>query len=466
MNKNELSPKQREEKYLKTFGRLNSRKLKQILADHIPPYEMSKIFPFLVNRSKKMSNRHKIASFKRQMKKYRYCYELYSVCHAQIIKKGQTKYEEERRIDNDVYVFCNIKPNDIHLYDCRLLFDRDAIINLRDNVIILDVIEDMKIRKIEEMKGVMLETIISLNNFLPIRFEELDYVHKDDLGESTFNEFRMRILLYDTDIYQQNNDGFTDRINNKKKTRVEDHHSLLDYVDRYYNSSSFVNNMEKYKNELFLLQKYKDYRLENLSKKLINEIREKESLEDGFLLVEEFLDSKDIHKEKIESYRRIIERYSFLFDVYSKEYKDFFNKYMRTYSKWQTQQIFIKFRSELDMLMDIVEKFEDIENNRFFKQDFGYIGDGLFDDSNEDSIEFEMRQKKEWDIQQEQKVYDKIESQRSESYEEYLLNTDNSKLKEKELKDKEDYLNWLEYQEEIERQYLNDNNDYHKTEDI
>ena len=114
MNKNELSPKQREEKYLKTFGRLNTRRLNKILADHKAPYEMSKIFPFLVNRSKKMSNRHKIASFKNQMKKYRYCYELYSDCHAQIIKKGQTKYEEERRIDNEVYVFCNIKPNDIH----------------------------------------------------------------------------------------------------------------------------------------------------------------------------------------------------------------------------------------------------------------------------------------------------------------------------------------------------------------
>lgn len=385
----------------KRFGRYNSKKLDTFLDEHNPLYSMGRIFPISSTRKTSMDNRHTIASFKTMCKTYRYCYRLHEEsCIAQKKSKGIEGYEDCYEIENDLYVFTNIAYNDIDIIDCELVYYRDEIIRIEESYEIESVLEDMRLRKISKTQLDDLKKLLRGIQFLPLKFEDIPIEFKSTISKSLFDEFRWRILLFDTEIYNSNKEDIEST--QIKRVKIEQGYSILNDIQRYYPLDSLLSDIEKYKGYFEEFNTYANQKMKYSSKELAARLREDPKLEELFKYVNEYGTLKPIFEEKLNDYKKILKNYNFLNDPYSKEYREFFNRYKKILSLWQTQQVMRKYKSEYTLVIDTIQQLEkrlkeieayseilydidttyqnDLGDNSIANDGFGYEGDGWYDD--------------------------------------------------------------------------------------
>jgi hypothetical protein len=354
------------------FGRLNSKKLNEYLYENSPLYDMAKLFPYLPTRKTAMDRRHTISSFKTMMKKYRYCYKLYSDCIAKIKMKGKREYDICPYIDNNVYVFTNIAHTKIDTSDFQVIYDRDAIIKLKtsddlqkDADIISNAIISMEQRKFPKEVIKNLKTLLSVFNTLPLSFDAIPSEYQSSITPSIFEEFRLRCLLEDTNIYKINNNYCDDVMLSKQQTKshftIQDY-SLLKEIEKYY---PMVDLLQDIKVDLEKLDHYEYYGLKALQQ--YETFKEYSKLEEYIDDIKKYTNILDIYKIKCNDLDTIYTSYHFLNNPYSKEYRALFKKYRATLSKWQTQEIFRKYKKEyskieqtLNTLFSSIDKMEDV----------------------------------------------------------------------------------------------------------
>lgn len=295
----------------KRFGRLNTKKLNEYKSFSSQPYDMSKIFPYSTTREINKENRYTLSSFNTLSKDYRFCYQLYSDCIAEIKRKGNKDYQECLEIKNNLYVFTN--EESIDEYDCTLIYDIEYVYSIiTDKLIIDNVFWDMKERKVSQRELYLIKEYLEKNKFLD------NYIP----GVSTVvvNEFLWRCRLIGTKIYKSNPKYKEQKY---KKKKVEDTYSILNKFE--------TNNLLPYE-KLNLNQVWK------------------------------FLNENSISLLFVESLIEIINKkfyiWSFLFNPYLKDYRRLFNKYRKRLSLWQTQMIFKKYKDEYKKLEDILEKLD------------------------------------------------------------------------------------------------------------
>ncbi|WP_415407294.1 hypothetical protein ACLHDG_01840 [Sulfurovum sp. CS9] len=441
------------------FGRLNSKKIEELKndskLDDLKLYAMGKFFPYLPTRKKDMDQRHTVSSFKNMIQKYRYCYSLRSNCVALIKKKGLLPEEEECiEIENKVYVFTNIPYGNFDEIDCELLFDKKMSIPIKDEDSVLgyeatSVLSDMKKRKLSSIQDKLLRKYLVWIHFVSleskyISINKLDEVACDedrDVDNSVFNEFVWRLALFGKGIYKE---GETKESNIKgKRSRVQDAHSLFHEYDRY-GSLNYIQSFDYIHSFVKKLDDVMQYNHIATANKFFYEFLEEHYntyLLDEFTGDKLLADSLSIYEDKIAYLHRVKENFAFLKNPYSKEYRSFFGKRKKLYLNqlFKAQQIMRKLKSEyhsiddmvnslqeeydktvnsMNILPEVIKNYkEDLGDNQLPNQGYGYLGDGLHDDEDENSPVYQIRHERSWTIDEERLQREEIEYQREEDEE-------------------------------------------------
>lgn len=428
----------------KRFGRLNSKKIEKIL-NNGPLFDMAHCFPYLPTRSKNMRKRNKIESFKRMSQNYRYCYSLQHECIAKISVHSFEKDKKELcpNIDNNVYVFCNIAPVDfLHndsdemfylVFDKKQKFPLTQINGSTFSEEVVAVFNDLVNRNMDQNQLEVLKEYLSTIDLISLESKAPKF---KNLKESTFNEFKYRLVLLDKFIYETyDNEQFAsyyDYIDlevKRKRSRVEDRYSILKDINK--DAIEYANNFLKQLSEAV------SYKHEKSANKFIHEfLRDRYKIE----LYEDDIKAEDIFNDIIDIYsnakvylEKLKENYIFFLDPYSKEYREFFAQKREKLSLFKTQQVLRKLKSEynsIDSLLSEINKQlqnyesiflvinkalrdyrKDIGDNQLPNQGFGYPGDGLFDDEDDESLANQIRIENELEIEQERRdrEEDKIE---------------------------------------------------------
>jgi len=360
----------------KRFGRLNTKKLNEYLEEfkkdkYIQLLDMARLFPRLATRKVTEDNRFIINSFNTLIKKYKYCYKLYSNCIAEIQIKGQSGYFECSKIDNNVYVFTNLQ--DIDDSDCELIFNRDEKIlikqmkndDFRNIDIVGDILNQMKKRRIKKKEIEALEDLLNYVKFLPIKYEDISENMKKNLSNSVFVEFRWRILLYNTEIYQKDESFDNIKI---KKVKVEDGYTILNHINRYSFFDELVNDMEEFQYQFLKFNEYEYFNHSISINKLATDIRENRQLEYWFNVLNNEDSLNSILQDKIDNYEHFLEVYSFLQDYHSKQYRHLFDKHNKYLTQWQTQQIFRKYKKEYEVaIINLEQLYLEFDNLKIYE---------------------------------------------------------------------------------------------------
>lgn len=434
------------------FGRLNTKKLNEYI-DEIKNdpdstlLDMSKLFPILPTRDASKKSRYLIKSFNWMIEHYRYCYKLFSDCIAEIKMVGINEYEQCLEINNNLYVFTN--EENIDDADCELVYDRDKKIFIKaikkkdndelDIDIITDVLNQMKKRRIPNGQIKAIEHLITHVSFLELNFNNLPKKLDKHLDKSVYNEFIWRILLYSTDIYKND---YEERKLKRKKVKIEDGYSITKEINSYGMLDWFYDEMELFDSKYSLLSEYKSFNHTYSINKLATDIREDTKLEFWFEELKRERSFKSLLENKIKEIENFLEVYSFINNHRSKQYRHIFNKYIRFLTKWQTQQVFRKFKQEYkeaeNKLSELYLQFEKIEiyDNQFIEIDniyknnlgengisnngFGYIGDGLKFNDNDIANEIRANAQQELDNERQERIdyYNEKERIEQEAYEE------------------------------------------------
>jgi len=398
----------------KRFGRLNSKKIEELKNDS-NLYDMGKFFPYLPTRSKSMDQRHTISSFKTMIKNYRYAYSLYPDCKASIKRPGQEYEMECIEIDNNVYVFTDISPydfdEDAHDY-FALLYDRDELIpihndeNSKFNEMTNSILQNMEDRKLSPTQHELLREYLSQINFISLKSE---YIKTNEMDEAVFNEFVWRMVLYGNGIYKESEIKKEADIK-KKRSRVEDGHSLFQNYNRY-GSLEYLHSFAS------KLDDAMQYKLRVTANKLLYEFIEEN---DNTFLLDEFTgnqllsDALSIYEHNIASLLSLKENYVFLLNPYSKDYRQFFAKRKKLYSLFKSQQIMRKLRSEyhsindrvnslrkerdktetsMNVIQEVIRNYkEDSGDNQLPNHGCGFLGDGWSNDDGTGGLMDEIRE--------------------------------------------------------------------------
>ena len=447
------------------FGRLNSKKIEELLKNNSPVYEMGKFFPYLTTRSKAMDQRHTISSFKTLLKRFRYCYSLYDNCKAVIKQKGLDYEEKCDEIDNKVYVFTDIPYDDFDHLDWELLYDKEELIAVQENSSFSEqtksVLTNMQKRKLSPSQYNYLRKYLSQTNFVSLKSE---YIGINDLEKGIFNEFIWRMALYGKGIYKESE--IREVSIKKTRSRIQDAHSLFKNFDRY-GSLEYIHSFTEKLNDLMISNQ------KETANKLFSEFLEEN---DNTFLLNEFTGIKllensiPIYEDKMVHLNNLKKNYMFLENPYSKKYKTFFRRREKAYSLFRAQQIMRKLKHEYNSIDNMTNSLQDecnkivnslpvinkaIENykkdlgeNQLPNQGFGYLGDGWYDDENPDDLSTQMRVEKWCDIEHERMDREKWQQVRWEDEQEYYEIQENIER----LVDNNQPLDLFEYRED---QYFN-----------
>jgi hypothetical protein len=200
-------------------------------------------------------------------------------------------------------------------------------------------------------------------SILPIQYENIPSEYKSSITRTIFEEFRLRCLLYHTDIYKINNNTldeieFTKQQSNKNFT-IKDF-SLLKNIDKYYSTSELIKDIVK---DIEVLEEYGYYGFDSL--KDYQSFKEYSKIQKIKNKINESHQLLDIYKDRLLMLKDIYYSYTFINEPYSKEYKTKFKQYRQILSKWKTQEVFKKYRKEH---IDIENKIEEL-NNAIIKYD-------------------------------------------------------------------------------------------------
>ena len=353
------------------FGRLNTVELNKYLDESKPPYDMSKIFPRSTTHKLYTHSRYAISSFKTMIKNYKYCYRRYNDCIAEIRRTGKNgvyyQVDEDENINKYIYVFTNLSPYEIDTIDCKLIYDRDAKIRIResdklddDMDIVNNALFEMNERKIPQVEKDNLKLMVQSIQILPINYKDIPPEFSSIVSKPVFEEFKWRCLLFGTDIYKNNNneDEIVDDIE-IKKIKIENKYSILSHIQKYYPIDILFSDIKKHKDKFSKLNEYKYFNLKANIIKLSVNLREKEDLEYWINQFNEYNSLEYLYEEKFENLENILKTYNFLFNPYTKQYRDFFAKYNKLLSKWQTQQVFRKYKSECKLVENWIDELKD-----------------------------------------------------------------------------------------------------------
>lgn len=439
------------------FGRLNSKKNKELKDMYKPPYDMAIFFPYLTTRKKSMDQRHTISSFKKMIEKYRYCYSLFDNCIASIKRNGNDYETECIEINNKVYVFTN--NGDFDEIDCELLFDKIAPIPIPDDDGALgyratSVLSDMKKRKLsvsqyELLKKYILKIkLVSLESvYTPFYKSEEEALNEFmELKDSVFNEFVWRLALYDKGIYKESEP--IDSAIKKKRARVEDNHTLFYAYDRYgvlnyIQSLKYIHSFTKkiahvmqYNHIVTANKLFYEFLQEHYNTVLLDEFTGDKLLEDAM----------EIYEDKIPYLRSLKENYAFLKNPYSEEYRHFFGKRKKLYSLFSTQQIMRKQKSEYASIDEMLNRLEkeydkiknslkvikrtinnyrkDLGSNQLPNRGCGFPGDGLSNDDGTGGLMDEIILEAGEQLKFEKMERERIEKERKAAEDEYYYELD------------------------------------------
>ena len=352
--------------------------------------------------------------------------------------------EECIEIDNKVYVFTDISSFDFDFIDdCDLMYDVEALIPVYDKKSKLDyitdsVLQDMKNRKLSLTQYELLKGYLSKIDFVSLNrshtvINKLDDAVFDEyrkLKDAVFNEFVWRLALYGKGIYTE---GETKEVNDKRKrSRVQDSHSLLREYDRHGSLDYIHFFAEKLDDALY-------YNQTATANKLFYEFLEKN---DNTFFLDEFRgeqllsDAISIYEDKIEYLLSLRTNYTFFKNPYSKEYRLYFGKRKKLYSLFNTQQIMRKLKNEYHSIDDMVNSLrkeynktvtsmntiqeaiknykKDLGDNQLPNQGFGFSGDGWDGGSDEDDLWHQIREEKDVEIEMEA-----IQKKEAENWDKY-----------------------------------------------
>ena len=474
---------------LKRFNKLDSVKLNKYLNENKPLYDIAYLFPYMTTRpierdieititldkskltKEEIEKEKKVArlkeieknkvitlrSFKGICKRNKYCYKIQSDTFA-IVRQflGTTKgsehvnifdYVERRDIDNRVYAFGDIDPYDMDSFNFEVIYSYEDIYlkfndKLNDNFLgeeykeilisnrakVNAVIEDLKKRRMLLAKIDELILIVKTLSVLPIKFKDIpEELRIEKLNENDYVDFRMRILLAEQDFYKtsykiDNDCDIRDEEDRpEKRTKIESsftiiHKPLIDTTHIKYRIQEFIKFHNHYGDESVVAR------------------------ENASFLIEDFLGKPFIEflRQESDYYLKVLDNYSFLLLPYSEQYKSLFKKYRLSHSKWQTQQIFRKFKSQYKQIQEKWEEhkkllelisYEDIEqklidinsldlgDNGTSNKGFGYHGDGT--DTND--IMEELRDEKDWEIRQEKEELQILQNENYQDEEDYYI---------------------------------------------
>lgn len=198
------------------------------------------------------------------------------------------------------------------------------------------VLEDLKVRRFNNYQLEKLEYKILNKQY--ITFQNL-YCIKDRLER----EFYLRFFLRDLGIYKTNNKGIS-AVKEKKLLNFdfEGANYILEKV------AEFDYRKEYYEFEELLLFLFDSDELEKIyADNIAYKIQER------------------IDKKYLDDFNRELERYDFLFDYYSKEYRFLFNKFRVNNTLYKTQKVLREYREEVKEYRELVNTiYSCIDDNR------------------------------------------------------------------------------------------------------
>ncbi|MEA3352513.1 MAG: hypothetical protein U9Q33_01660, partial [Campylobacterota bacterium] len=350
--------------------------------------------------------------------------------------KGEYKACEE--IENDVYVFTDISyfklVND---KSYKLIYEMDTLIRVHkaylidsDMNIFSKVLNDLQKRKVSKSNIAKLENMLDSLNFLPRRYDELVELLEQrdlDIPKPLFDEFRWRCLLYDSDVYQTNTKPKDIETLKKRRVKIADEYSILKNTFRYYPFEVLMEDLSNFQKDFNEFREYEQFGLKRLLARKAVELRENEQLDYYFNRLSEYGTFADSYKHKAIVFKRIVEKYEFLNDPYSKQYRETFQKYRKILSRGQAFRVFKKFKDEYKIAKEIIDKLvytykqllkyeqllkdiefeyqKDIGFNSLQNDGFGIVGDGW---------DFSVGDGEVIDVSEEKRIDEKLEKEQEE----------------------------------------------------